>query len=90
MRIDYDHQLSTGCREVVLHFLWVREFYWVPCEIFFRVGVFYVQPHDVDRQVVRIEIFHDSANVILVIVVPTALMIRQGEILQTFRLLTAG
>mmetsp|Transcript_12550 Transcript_12550/g.37706 ORF Transcript_12550/g.37706 Transcript_12550/m.37706 type:complete len:368 (-) Transcript_12550:667-1770(-) len=71
--------LATAAGNVVLHRLWVRESLTVPCQVPLAIRVFNVQPDDVVGDVVLVKAGIHRQSVCLVVVVPPALVVPEGE-----------
>ena len=65
--------------DLVDHFHGIWELLLVPSEISFAIGVFDVQPNHIHGDVEFVKVGVDRQNVVLVVVIPPALMIRDGE-----------
>ena len=64
---------------MVDHIHGIGELLRVPSEISLAVGVLDVQPNDVDGNVELVEVGVDRENVVLIVVVPSTLVISDGE-----------
>ena len=77
--VNDGHQLPAFGHQLVGHVYGVRELVVIPREVPLAISVFDVQPHHVHRDVMFVEVAVDGEHVLLVIVIPTALMVGQGE-----------
>jgi hypothetical protein len=79
VRVNDGHHLSALISEPLLHGCRVGEEAAVPCEVALAVGVFNVQPNNVNRNVVLVELGVNRVHVCFVPIVPAALVITQRE-----------
>lgn len=71
--------LTVFASEQLLHPSGVWESFLVPSEVPFALGMLYVQPHDIIRNVMFIKSCIHGLYILLILVVPAALMVPQGE-----------
>lgn len=71
--------LTVFASKQLLHPSGVWESFLVPSEVPFALGVLYVQPHDIIRNVMFIKSCIHCFYVLLILIVPAALMVPQGE-----------
>jgi hypothetical protein len=71
--------------QLLNHILRIGKFNWVPGEVFLSVGMLNVEPDCVEGDVVFVEGFVHGLHIGLVIIVPSALMVGYGELLQRGR-----
>jgi hypothetical protein len=69
-----------------LHFDGIRELAVIPSEVAFAIIMFNIEPNNVIWNIVVIKLVVNLVNVILVDVVPTTLVVGDGEILRHARL----
>mmetsp|Transcript_23218 Transcript_23218/g.53918 ORF Transcript_23218/g.53918 Transcript_23218/m.53918 type:complete len:539 (-) Transcript_23218:709-2325(-) len=79
VRVDNrDHLATAGCK-VLLHTLGVRKQMPVPCHVTLANRVLDIEPDDIIRDIMLIKLGIHALHVLLVLVVPPALVVPQGE-----------
>lgn len=71
--------LTFFVSEQLLHPFGIWESFLVPGEVPFALGMLYVQPHDIIRNVMLIKSCIHCFYVLLILIVPAALMVPQRE-----------
>mmetsp|Transcript_8868 Transcript_8868/g.14855 ORF Transcript_8868/g.14855 Transcript_8868/m.14855 type:complete len:270 (-) Transcript_8868:725-1534(-) len=79
VRVNDRHHLASGCRQLILHLFRVGELELVPREVSLPIRVFDVEPEHIVRQVERLELSVHILDVSIVVVIPSALVVAEGE-----------
>lgn len=82
VRVNDGNKFAPSTRQIVNHVFGMGKLDGIPREVLLSICVLNVQPHDVNRHIVGIKVFDDGSDVVFIVVVPSALVIRQRKVLK--------